>query len=217
MPHDQPALHLLVLHDGRADLTVHFANRRVGGLKIVGRVGEPRREGVVGIFHVGQIDVNQSVQLFQRLDAFVAAAIVDHGDGKLRRQGRENRRQKVRRRDQIDTLRALIDQCFKYFPQPCGGKCVAETAPRYVAVLAIAAPQRAAAEKDRSRPEAGGDRRLLSVMEHLSRDDRPVGHGAEAALPFRAVDAAAPRAETAIFIAQQSITLLLCLLKYDTI
>ena len=51
-----------------ADLPVHFLNRRSSRFHIIRRAGEPCGEGIVTVFIVWQIDINQSVQLAQGLD-----------------------------------------------------------------------------------------------------------------------------------------------------
>ena len=92
-----------------ADLPVHLAQGRRRDGWVVPRAGQPCRQLRVGVFVVRQIDVDQALQLPQRLNRFIAAAVVDDGHGKPRRQRREDGRQKVRRRDEIDVLTALVD------------------------------------------------------------------------------------------------------------
>ena len=74
-------------------------------------------------------------------------------------------------------------------------KRLARAAGRDDAVLAIAAAQRAAAEKHRACAVIGTDRRLLTVMEHGARRAQLPRHPAEAELTRFAVNAAPPRAE----------------------
>ena len=110
----------------------------------------------------------------------------------------------MRRRDEIDALRALVNQPLEQsakllridgFPLP---------ARRDFPILTVDAAQGAAAEKDRPRTEAAGNGRLLAVMEHGPRNAQAGRHTAEAGLPRLAVDATAARAEGSIPIIHKS-------------
>ena len=111
----------------------------------------------------------------------------------------------MRRRDEVDCLRALLNQTLKNLPQMCRRYCDAATADRDVRVLAEGTAQGAAAEKDRACPAFSTDHRLFAVMEHRPRKGWFRRHSAKAALSVRSVDAALPRAEPAIFIGQHKI------------
>ena len=196
MPHEHPAHHLPVFVQLRpADLPVHLAQGRRRDGWVVPRAGQPCRQLRVGVFVVRQIDVDQALQLPQRLNRFIAAAVVDDGYGKPRRQRREDGRQKMRRRDKVDGLRALVDEAQERFAQGLRCQRLARAAGRDDAVLAIAAAQRAAAEKHRARAVIGTDRRLLAIVEHGARRAQLPRHPAEAKLTRFAVNAAPPRAE----------------------
>ena len=110
MADDDPARHLLVLNHRAAHLLVHFQNGRRRDLRIIRCGGELFRKRCVRIFKVRQIDIDQSLQGPQCLDRFVAAAVIHDRHRQLRRKRREDGRQKVRRRDEIDVLTALVDQ-----------------------------------------------------------------------------------------------------------
>ena len=99
------------------------------------------------------------------------------------------------RRDKVDGLRALVDEAQERFAQGLRCQRLARAAGRDDAILAIAAAQRAAAEKHRARAVIGTDRRLLTVMEHGARRAQLPRHPAEAELARLAVNAALPRAE----------------------
>ena len=144
VPHDHPALHHVVLDLRRADLPVHFLDGRCGDLRIIRRGGERFRQRGIGIFHVRQIDVDESFQLAQRLHALIAAAVVDDRDGQLRRQGRENGRQEMRWRDEFDVLCAVVDQPFERLAQRGRGEQLSKILMRNLIVLTIEAAERTA-------------------------------------------------------------------------
>jgi hypothetical protein len=60
-----------------AYLPDHFAECGIGDLRIVGSVAAEVGECGVGVFVVGQVDVDKTFEVTERVDAFVAAAVVD--------------------------------------------------------------------------------------------------------------------------------------------
>ena len=120
VPDEHAALHFVVLKLCRTDLPEHLEDRSLCRFHIIRRAGETRSQRRVAVLIIGKINVDQSLQLAQRFDALIAAAVVDHRDGQLRRERGKDRRQKLRRRDQIDRLRAVVDQTLKDCTQLVG-------------------------------------------------------------------------------------------------
>ena len=126
MADDDAARHLLVLDHRAAHLAVHLPDGGGSRLGIVRRGGELRGQPVIAVFEVRQVDIDQPLELPQRLDRLISAAVIDHRHGKLRRQGREDGGQEVRRRDEVDILAALVDQPLKHGAQPGRGERLPE-------------------------------------------------------------------------------------------
>lgn len=207
MADQDAALHFVVLELHRADLPEHLEDRGLRRFHIVRRTGETRGQRRVAVLIIGKINVDQSLQLAQRLDALIAATVVDHGDGQLRRERGKDRRQKLRRRDQIDRLRAVVNQTLKNRAQLVGGDGLPVLMQGDLGILTEFTSERTARKKHSARSEAAADRRLFPIVQHRLGCRQLRAHFAEAALPCRAVDAAAARAERAVFVAQHRITL----------
>lgn len=84
MADQDAALHFVVLKLYLTDLPEHLEDRSLSRFHIIRRTGETRGQCRVAVLIIGKINVDQSLQLAQRLDALIAAAVVDHRDGQLR-------------------------------------------------------------------------------------------------------------------------------------
>ena len=202
MAHERPAHELLVLDRRRSCLPRHLADGGVGNFGIVRRAGELGGKLRVGVFIVRQIHVDQPLKLPQRLDRLVPAAVVHDRHGQLRRERGHDGRQKLRRRDEVDVLHALVNEAQKHVPELRRCERASRAAIRNFVVLAEAAAQRAARKKHRAAAVAPGDDRLFPVMRGgARREDRP-RHPAKSAPGARAIDPAGARAQAAVFVTQ---------------
>ena len=93
---------------------------------------------------------------------------------------------------QIDVLCPLVNQGFHHLPQlgTVGGFAHRPTADG--GILAVAAPQGAATEKDGTAAAAARQHRLLPFVKHGFGNQRRIRASAEAKLPRRPVHAALP-------------------------
>ena len=86
-------------------LPVHLAQRRLQGGSVSGTTRELVSRGIVTIFCVGEIDVDDAVQEPQRLDALVSTAVPHHGQRKAVLCGDcepfQQHRQDMRGRDEV--------------------------------------------------------------------------------------------------------------------
>lgn len=206
MPQQHAARHLLVLDHGPPHLPVHFEDRRGGGLIIIRRGGQALCKRVVAVFEVGEIDVDLALEPAQGLHRFVAAAVVDDRNGELRLERGQDRRKKMRRRDEVDVLHALVDQPLHRRAERLRRQLAPEVFVGDRVVLAEGAPQRAAGEEDRAASEAARNDRLLPVMGACARGIELVRHTAKAAFALCPVHAAAARAERTVFIGEHRFT-----------
>ena len=131
-------------------LAVHFFNGFFRRFKIIGCGGIFFCKGIVRILYIGKVYLYFSLKSFERFNAFVAAAVINDGDGKLRFKRSEHRVCKMRRRYKVYVVSAFIYQFFIYFSEPFGRYGFSETSAAYFFVLAKNTPEITAAEKYRS-------------------------------------------------------------------
>ena len=200
MADDDAFHHLFPLPPHRAGLPHHLPDGGGRSGEIVLRPGQGGGKPGICVFQVRQIDVHLALQLTQGLHPLIAAAVVHHGYGQLRRQGRQDRGQEMGGGHQVDVLRAPGDQVFKQPPQLGGVHGLSHRAAADGGILAIFAPQGAAAEKHRAAAAVSCQGRLFPFVEHTFRHQRGAGTAAEAGLPGAAVRAALPGAQLTVYI-----------------
>ena len=100
----------------------------------------------------------------------------------------------------IDVFRPLGNEVFKQLPESGGVRGLPYRAAADGGVLAVAAPERAAAEENRAASPGSCQRRFLPFVEHGLGHEGGIRTAAEAPLPRRSVHAAPPRAEVAVSV-----------------
>ena len=95
---------------------------------------------------------------------------------------------------QVNVLRPLVNQGFHHLPQPGAVSGLAHRPAADSGILAVAAPQGAATEKNGTAAAAARQHRLLPFVKHGFGYQRRVRAAAEAKLPRRPVHAAFPGA-----------------------
>ena len=204
MPHDDAPLQVAVcIIDRRAGLYKHLAQGGICHGGVILCAGKLRRQRAVAILIVGKPDVHIPGQCADSLNGFIAAGVVDNRQGKARRSGSIqclcHPGQIVGRRDQIQIFGAAVLQLHKNIGQPLGGDRLAHLTLTDGVVLAVAAPQGAAAEKYRAAPGGGigvaAQAGLLPVVQGGAGHPQGIIGPAEAPLPCGAVGPAGPGAK----------------------
>lgn len=83
----------------------------------------------------------------------------------------------------VDVFRSLSDQVFKQLPESGGIRGLPHSAAADGGVLAVAAPERAAAEENRAASPGPRQRRFLPFVEHGLGHEGGIRAAAEAPLP----------------------------------
>jgi len=100
----------------------------------------------------------------------------------------------------VDVFRPLRNEVFKQTPEFGGIHGLPHSAAADGGVLAVAAPQSAAAEENRAASPGSRQRRFFPFMEHGFGHEGGVRAAAEAPLPRRPVHTAPPGAEIAVSV-----------------
>ena len=100
----------------------------------------------------------------------------------------------------IDVFRPLGNEVFKQLPESGGVRGLPYRSAADGGVLAVAAPERAAAEENRAASPSPRQRRFLPFVEHGFGHEGGIWAAAEALLSRRPVHAAPPGAEAAVYI-----------------
>ena len=176
----------LVVEHEVAHLPVHLLHRRPIDLPVVPHVRVAVRDRRVGVLHVRHVDVDDAVEQGERLEAVVAAGVVDERQVQAlaRRDGdgRKDLRHDVARRHQVDVVAAHGLQGEHHLRQLVG----ADRAPRPlladVPVLAEHAAQVAPGEEDGAGAAPATQRRFLAVVRAVARHHRLLAGPADRAL-----------------------------------
>ena len=191
---------LLPLPAHRTHLPHHLPDGIGGHGKIVRRPGQLPRQTGIRVFEVGEVNIDAPIQRPQRLHPLVSAAVVHHRHRQLWPQRREDRGQKVGGGHKIDVFRPLGNEVFKQLPESGGVRGLPYRAAADGGVLAVAAPERAAAEENRAASPSPRQRRFLPFVEHGFGHEGGIRAAAEAPLPRHPVHAAPPRAEVTVSV-----------------
>lgn len=177
MPHDEaPARHAGRVHEERADLPPHLANRQAVDPRVVRRPGEAGGGIRIPVPHVGQVDIHDAVEEAQGLARLIPARVV-HDREREPLRGRQRERledlgEEVRRGDEVEVVAAPPLERQEY----AGERIRLDRGPgaplAEFVVLAVGASERASAEKDRARPGRSGERRLLPEVRGGAEDPR---------------------------------------------
>jgi hypothetical protein len=140
---------------------------------------------VVAILEVGHVDVDDAVEQGERLQAVVAAGVVNErqaepalsGDA----QGRDDLRHDMARRDEIDVVAADRLQSQHQVGELLVARLHAFASPGNLKILAIDAAQVAPGEEDRARAARAAEAVLLAVVRPRRMDDRPLAGAADCA------------------------------------
>ena len=143
----------------------------------------------VAVLHVGHVDVDDAVQQPQRLDAVVAAGVVDERQPQPLPAGDLHRgydlRDDVAGRHEVDVVAALFLQCEHDVGDRRWFDLASLTLLREIPVLAVDAAQVAPAEEDRPGAAPAAQHIFLAVVWPPARDDRALAGAADRALDAR--------------------------------
>ena len=175
-----------------------LANHLPDGIRrhreVVRRPGQVSCQCVIGIFQVGQINVNFSIQLAQDLHPLIAAAVVHHRHRQLGTQSGRNGGQELGRGHEIDIFRPLGNQILKNPPQARAVRGHAHRPAADGRVLTVFAAQCAAAEEYRPAAAASRESGFFPFMKHGFCNQRGIRAAAEAPFPGSPVNPAPPGA-----------------------
>ena len=159
---------------------------------------------LIGVLEVRQEDVDLAAQRLDRLLCLIGTGVVDDGQVEALLPGHlecmQDLRHVMRRRHEVErrrTARLLLEENRR---KPLIRDFIAKALMRDLVILTEAAAQVAVREEDRARtaPIGACETWLLPLVQRDERDARLRPCPAEAR-PLRAVDAAAARAELAVF------------------
>ena len=206
----------LVVEDKNGLLKSHFFDRFTGLVEIVRRTRESQGEPGGKVFKVGQVYIDDPLEMGQDRGLFVAVGVRDDRDFQTPRvsepQGPEDGQDEVRRRDQVDVERPFVLEAKHQPGQLLVSDRPALPEPAQLIVLTESALEVAARKEDRPRPRAHLSRltsaagaipcaaqdRLFAEMEQGVGYD---GHGAALAKPLfssGSIDSAIAGAKAAI-------------------
>ena len=176
----------VLIVDGRARLAHHFVNRRMRRVGVIPRAGEHCRHVRVDVFVIRQIDIHRALQHAQRLHAFIAAAVVDDRDVRpVQRQRVEHGGNEVRRRHEVDVVRALRLQLAEDLRKPLRRDDLPLAPLADAFILAEHAPQPAAGKEHRAAAARAADAGLLPPVQRRARDFGQRAHAANARAALR--------------------------------
>ncbi len=162
------ALHEAVSDDGGAGLAVHFGNGGRGDREIVRRMGVAHGIAVGEIFQVGQVDVDEAGERFQRLTLDVGGSIQGDGDVESLGFGQSHRLPQSMKIvvccDEVNVVATMVLQVQHDFGELGGGEGGAVGVAGNGAVLTETAGHGTAAEKDGSGAVGAGQNGLLPVV-----------------------------------------------------
>ena len=203
MPQDDPLLQKAVLvKDGAAGLGHHGLDGGFGHLEVIGRGREPGRQGRGDVFQVGQPDVHIALPAPDAVQRLVTAGVADDGQAqpagpRLVQRG-DDPGLPLPRRDQVDVVGALALQVEEDFRQAPDADLLAKALGADGVVLAVAAFEGAAREKDGAAAAGPADAGLLPEMEGGAGHFERAGSPAEPGPPGGPVGPAAAGAEGAM-------------------
>ena len=180
-----------------AGLAHHFPDGGAGGFRVVGGSGVALGGVRVGVFVVGEIDLNVALQGGQRFHPVIAPAVPNHGDGERVFQGLGDDVGVVGGVHQVDVVGPGGDQLEEDLPQTGHGDGFAKIVLADAVVLAENAAETAPGEEDGPGPLGAGERRFLPMVQGDAGDHGGVGHPT-AALGLGAVSPAPAGAEGAV-------------------
>ena len=158
-----------------AGLAVHLLDGVRRAVKVVRGMAVSRRRGAVGVFHVGQPDLDLIPEETDGVDALVAAAVVHHRHGEGLAEALVDGAGEVGGRDEVDIVRPLSDELEIDLP---------ETRHRYfrafsqlgdLVILAVHAGQVAPGKEDRPRAAGAGCSAALATTGRVPRRQYPTG------------------------------------------
>jgi len=204
VPDEQPAPgHAPLVEHEVAHLAVHLADGCLVDRHVVANVGEPPGDLAVAVLHVRHVDVDDAVEQRQRLEAVVAAGVVDERDSQPGCGGQQHAGQHLghhmARSHEVDVVATRRLQLEHHPRQPAGVDLAAAGSLADLPVLAEDAAEAAPAEEDRARASSPAERWLLSVVRAVSLNDGPLARSADGA-PNRlpAVHATPARTQVAV-------------------
>ena len=163
-----------------AHLAEHLEYRRRGDLRVIRRVGIPRRGGGKGVFEVRHVYLHQPLEHAQGLHALVAGAVPDHGYAEVEAGERLGHGPgKVRGGDEADVVHARVPQPEHDLAQLRHGE-LHTAAGGYLSVLAVDAAEAAAGEEDGAAPSRAAYAGLLAVVRRRPRGAGEIGRAAAA-------------------------------------
>ena len=137
-----------------ADLAVHLDDGGAVDLGVIRGGGELFGGAGVGVFHVGQIDVDEAVEEPQGFEVVVAAGVVNDGEHQPKAAGLDDgfghRRGEMRGRHEVDVDAADPLEVEHDLDELIDGEVAAAAAVADVGILAKDAAEVAAGKKDRS-------------------------------------------------------------------
>ena len=114
VPDEDPALqHAVPVQAVCPALPHHFVDGRGCGLRIISRGGIAPGGFRAEVLEIRHVNLHQTVQQAERLDAFISGTVPDHGNPEIQAfQRLRDHAGKVRRRDKLDVMHALIPQAL---------------------------------------------------------------------------------------------------------
>jgi hypothetical protein len=169
VPHQEtPARDAVRVEHQVADLPLHLAKRRLIEFDVVAHVGVAVRRLRVAVLGIGHVDVDHPVEEPKRLQAVVAAGVVDQRKaqafGRRDEYGFENLRDDVARRDEVHVVTALLLELQHHRRELVRLHLAPDALLADLPVLTEDAAQVAPAEEDRARAAPAADRILLAVV-----------------------------------------------------
>lgn len=185
-----------------ADLAVHFEEGSLNRLGVIACTTEVfAGHVVIGVFEVGEVDINDAVEELEDVEVFPAAGIVDDGEAESFGggfvEGEEDVRRVVGGCDDVDVVATLALECEHHIGEVVDGADAAVAAVTDVIVDAEDAAEAAVTEEDGAGAATADERRFFAEVRAEGGDDEISGGAAEAGVAFEAVDAAFTRANIA--------------------
>ena len=184
-----------------SDLSCHEADGRAVVLHIGGRFRKTEGHSVLGIFHVREIDINQSIEKLDHGRGIISVGIIDDWNGEpflaCQDQAMNDLGNHMAWCHKVDIVGALPLEGEEDLPEFCGIHLPAIPVLAYREVLAEVAGQIAVGEEDRSRSPRTGEAGFLSKMEVGGAETGPETGTAGSGLPLKPVDPTISRTDMA--------------------